>query len=258
MRILFLGDVFGPAGLKAVEANVRHLRDELALDLVVANGENVADGAGFTGRLADRLLEAGIDCLTMGNHTWRRSGAGAYLQGADRVVRPANFLHTLPGRGITVVTATNGVKVAVLNLLGKLTLEPARSPFEVVDALVGEARGAAPVVLLDMHAEATSEKVAMGWHLAGKVTAVVGTHTHVQTSDARVLPGGTGYITDLGMTGPHDSVIGVKKEIILRRFITQQPQRSEPADGDVRLEGAIIECTDDGRATTIEAFRRQA
>jgi metallophosphoesterase (TIGR00282 family) len=258
MRILFLGDVFATAGLNAVERHVRDLRDELALDLVVANGENVADGAGFTGRLADRLLAAGIDCLTMGNHTWRRGGVGAYLTGAERVARPANFLANLPGRGLVTVTAANGVRVAVCNLLGRFALEPARSPFEVVDALVAEAGAAAPVVLLDMHAEATSEKVAMGWHLAGRVTAVVGTHTHVQTNDARVLPGGTAYVTDLGMTGPHDSVIGVRKEIILRRFLTQQNQKSEPADQDVRLEGVIIRCTVAGKATGIELFRRSA
>jgi 2',3'-cyclic-nucleotide 2'-phosphodiesterase len=255
MRILFLGDIFGPAGLRAVEARVAGLRRDLDLDLVLANGENVADGAGITGRLADRILAAGVDGVTLGNHTWRRNGIGPYLTGTDRVVRPANLLETLPGRGIAFVPAADGTTVAVLNLLGRLTLEPARSPFEIVDALVAEAAARTPFILLDLHAEATSEKVAMGWHLAGRVTAVVGTHTHVQTNDARVLEGGTAYITDLGMTGPHDSVIGVKKEIILRRFMTQQPQRSEPADGDVRLEGALIETDGDGRATTIEALR---
>ncbi len=255
MKILFLGDIFGPAGLRAVEARVPALRSEFGLDLVLANGENVADGAGITGRLADRILAAGVDCVTLGNHTWRRSGIGVYLAGTERVVRPANLLASLPGRGLAFVTAADGTRVAVLNLLGRLTLEPARSPFEVVDALVDEAAARTPFILLDLHAEATSEKVAMGWHLAGRVTGVVGTHTHVQTNDARVLDGGTAYITDLGMTGPHDSVIGVKKEIILRRFLTQQPQRSEPAAGDVRLEGAIIETDGDGRATAIEAVR---
>jgi metallophosphoesterase (TIGR00282 family) len=154
------------------------------------------------------------------------------------------------------VPARDGTKVAVCNLLGRLTLEPNVSPLAVVDDLVAEAKRRAPVVLVDIHAEATSEKVALGWHLAGRVTAVVGTHTHVQTNDARVLPGGTAYVSDLGMCGPHDSVIGVRKEIILRRFLTQLPQRSEPADGDVRLEGAVIECGADGRATAIELFRR--
>ncbi len=256
MRVLFLGDIFGPAGLRAVEAHVPGLREELALDLVIANGENVADGAGITGRLADRLLAAEIDCVTLGNHTWRRNGIGPYLIGSERVIRPANFLASLPGRGICIVPALDGTPVAVLNLLGGLTLQPARSAFELVDELVAEARAQTPFIILDLHGEATSEKVAMGWHLAGRVSAVLGTHTHVQTNDARVLDGGTAYLTDLGMTGPHDSVIGVKKEIILRRFLTQLPQRSEPADGDVRLEGALLELDGEGRATAIELFRR--
>ena len=258
MRVLFLGDVFGPAGLRAVEAHVKPLRAELELDLVVANGENVADGAGITGRLAERLLNAGCDCLTLGNHTWRRGGIGPYLVTAERVVRPANFLASLPGRGLTFVPAADGTVVAVINLLGGLTLHPARSAFEIVDGLVDEARARTPFVLVDMHGEATSEKVAMGWHLAGRVSAVVGTHTHVQTNDARVLDGGTAYVSDLGMTGPHDSVIGVKKEIILRRFLTQLPQRSEPADSDVRLEGAVLELDGTGKATAMELFRRSA
>jgi metallophosphoesterase (TIGR00282 family) len=258
VRILFLGDVFGNAGLDAVERHVPALRDELDLDLVLANGENVAGGAGITARLGTRLLAAGIDCLTLGNHTWRRDGTGSYLASAERVVRPANYLRTLPGRGMLSVPARDGTPVTVLNLLGRLTLEPACSPFEIVDRLVAEALETSPVLVVDVHAEATSEKVAMGWHLAGRATAVLGTHTHIQTNDARVLPGGTAYVTDLGMTGPHDSVIGVKKELILRRFLHQQPVRSEPADGDVRLEGALLECGADGRATSVELFRRSA
>jgi metallophosphoesterase (TIGR00282 family) len=256
MRILFLGDVFAQPGLRAIEQHLRGIRDELALDLVIANAENVADGAGFTGRLADRLLDAGCDCLTLGNHVWRRTGVGPYLQQAERVVRPANLLESLPGRGVTRVETAGGTGVAVANVLGRLTLDPARSPFEVIDAVVESARRLADVVIVDVHAEATSEKVALGWHLDGRVTAVIGTHTHVQTNDARVLPGGTAYLSDAGMTGPHDSVIGVKKEIILRRFLTQMPQRSEPADGDVRLEGALVECSEEGRATAISTFRR--
>jgi len=258
VRILFLADVFATPGLVAVERQLRSLRAELDLDLVVANAENVADGAGLTARLGDRLLAAGVDCLTLGNHTWRRPGAGPYLVGASRVVRPANFLDSLPGRGLAVVEARNGARVAVLNLLGRYAMEPARSPFEGVDDLVAEAARATPVIVLDMHAEATSEKIAMGWHLAGRVTAVIGTHTHVQTNYARILPGGTAYLTDAGMCGPHDSVIGVRKEIILRRFITQLSQRNEPASGDVRLEGALVVCDERGRATAVETFRRPA
>ena len=255
MRILFLADVYGAPGVAAIEDNLRALRAELDLDCVVVNAENAADGAGLTPKLAERLLAAGADCLTLGNHLWRRKEIGPYLIEATRVVRPANLLDRLPGRGLTVIEV-GSVKVAVINLLGSFTMEPAQSMFSVVDQLIDAAHRETPIIIVDVHAEATSEKVAMGWHLAGRATAVLGTHTHVQTSDARVLPGGTAYITDAGMTGPHDSVIGAKKDLSLRRFILQQPQRLEPASEDVRLEGVLITCGEDGRATDVELFRR--
>ena len=258
MRILFLADVYGLPGVEAVERALPGLRDELGLDLVVVNAENAADGAGLTPKLAERLLAAGADCLTLGNHLWRRKEIGPYLVQAERVVRPANLLDRLPGRGLAFVPVADGREVAVINLLGSFTLEPAQSMFAVVDGLVDQALARTPFVLVDVHAEATSEKVAMGWHLAGRASAVCGTHTHVQTSDARVLPGGTAYITDAGMTGPHDSVIGAVKEISLRRFLLQQPQRLEPATGDQRLEGLLIDVDDAGRATGAEALRRLA
>ncbi len=258
MRILFLADVYGSPGVSAIESKLRMLRAELELDCVVVNAENAADGAGLTPKLAERLLAAGADCLTLGNHLWRRKEIGPYLIEADRVVRPANLLDKLPGRGLQIIPTSSGQSVAVINLLGSFTMEPAQSMFSVVDALLDEAHRSTPIVLIDVHAEATSEKIAMGWHLAGRATAVLGTHTHVQTSDARVLPGGTAYITDAGMTGPHDSVIGAKKELSLRRFILQQPQRLEPASEDVRLEGVLITCDEAGRATSAEAFRRSA
>ena len=258
MRILFLADVYGSPGVSAIESKLRMLRAELELDCVVVNAENAADGAGLTPKLAERLLAAGADCLTLGNHLWRRKEIGPYLIEADRVVRPANLLDKLPGRGLQIIPTSSSQSVAVINLLGSFTMEPAQSMFSVVDALLDEAHRSTPIVLIDVHAEATSEKIAMGWHLAGRATAVLGTHTHVQTSDARVLPGGTAYITDAGMTGPHDSVIGAKKELSLRRFILQQPQRLEPASEDVRLEGVLITCDEAGRATSAEAFRRSA
>lgn len=257
MRILFLGDVYGTPGVRAVEEGLRSLRADLDADCAIVNAENAADGAGLTPKLAERLLAAGADCLTLGNHLWRRKEIGPYLIEAPRVVRPANLLDRLPGRGLAIVEA-GAAQVAVINLLGSFTMEPAESMFAVVDALVDEARRTTPIVVVDVHAEATSEKVALGWHLDGRVTAVIGTHTHVQTSDARVLPGGTAYITDAGMTGPHDSVIGARKDLSLRRFLLQQPQRLEPADGDVRLEGLLVTCGDDGRATAVEAIRRPA
>jgi metallophosphoesterase (TIGR00282 family) len=215
----------------------------------------VADGAGITAKLADRLLDAGADVITLGNHAYRRNGIADYLAGSARVIRPANAGQWTPGRGLAVVEAQNGVPVAVANLLGSLFLDPPVSPWEVVDGLVAEARAAAPIVVLDFHAEATSEKVAMACWLDGRVTAVIGTHTHVQTNDARVLPGATAAITDAGMTGPHDSVIGVQAELAIRRMRTRLPVRFEPAEGDVRIEGVVVDCSTDGRASGIEPLR---
>jgi 2',3'-cyclic-nucleotide 2'-phosphodiesterase len=255
VRILFVGDVFGSPGRRALEERLGGLRDELRADLCVANGENAADGAGITPRLADRLLRSGVDVLTLGNHVWRRPEIGPYLETSDRVVRPANLSRSAPGRGLAVAEAADGTRVAVANLLGSLFLNPPVGPFEMVDDLVEEARRAAPVVLVDFHAEATSEKVALARWLDGRVAAVIGTHTHVQTADARVQPGGTAAITDAGMTGPHDSVIGVDADIAIRRMRTGMPVRFEPAAGDVRIEGVVVECGADGRATSCEPLR---
>lgn len=247
--------MFGATGRRAVEERLPSLREELGADLAIVNGENVADGAGITPRLADRLLAAGADVVTLGNHAYRREGIGAYLATSERVLRPANAGARTPGRGLAVVEARNGVRVAVLNLLGALFLDTPVSPWEVVDELVEQARAAAPVVVLDFHAEATSEKMALAAWLDGKVTAVIGTHTHVQTNDARVLPGGTAAVTDAGMTGPHDSVIGVRADLAIRRMRLRQPVRFEPAEGGVRLEGVVVDCSDDGRAHGIELLR---
>jgi metallophosphoesterase (TIGR00282 family) len=231
------------------------LREELDVDLCIVNGENIADGAGITAKLADKLLAAGADVVTLGNHTYRREGIGSYLASSERVIRPANAGSWTPGRGLAVVEARNGVKVAVLNLLGSLYLDTPVSAWEMVDALVDEAHAQAPVVFLDFHAEATSEKIAMATWLDGRVTAVIGTHTHVQTNDARILPGGTAAVTDAGMTGPHDSVIGVRAELAIKRMRTRMPVRFEPADGGVRIEGVVVDCSDDGRASGIELLR---
>ena len=241
--------------MRAVEERLPGLREELGLDFVVANGENAADGVGITPKLAERLLAAGVDVITLGNHVWRRREIAPYLSGSDRVVRPANLSASSPGRSWTVAPARDGTKVAVLNLLGDLFMAPAIAPFEIVDELVEEARRETPVVLVDFHGEATSEKVALAIHLDGKATAVFGTHTHVQTNDARVQPGGTAAISDAGMTGTarfRDRGQGRARD---PAHAHGMPVRFETAEGGVRLEGALVECDGSGRATSCEAFR---
>jgi metallophosphoesterase (TIGR00282 family) len=255
MKLLFVADVFGVPGRRAVEERLPSLRAELDVDFCVVNGENAADGAGITPRIADRLLACGADVITLGNHTWRRPEIAPYLTGSNRVVRPANLSRHAPGRALAVAPSRNGTLVAVANLMGSLFLDVAAGPFEVVDELVDAARAQTPVIVVDFHAEATSEKVALAQWLDGRVTAVCGTHTHVQTNDARVLPRGTATITDAGMTGPHDSVIGVRSELALHRLRTGMPARFRPADGDVRIEGLIVECGQDGRASACESLR---
>ena len=253
MRILFIGDVFGRPGRDALVNWLPGFREEREVDFVVANGENTANGAGITSKIALRLLGAGVDVLTTGNHVWRQKEVYGFLASDDRIVRPANYPPGAPGRGLTVRPARSGEEVAVINLAGELYLNTGMSPFRIVDRLVDEAATMADTIVVDIHAEATSEKVAMGHHLDGRVSAVVGTHTHVQTSDGRVLPGGTAYLTDVGMTGPMESVIGVRKDIILKRFLTELPQKFEVAEGPVRLNAALID-VEGGRATAIEAL----
>jgi metallophosphoesterase (TIGR00282 family) len=256
VRILFVADVVGAPGRGALEARLPEIRAHLEVDACVANGENAADGVGITPRLAERLLAAGVDVLTLGNHAFRRSEIGPYLDESARIVRPANTASTTPGRGLTVVEIANGTRLAVINVLGSLFLHPATSFFEVIDDLVEEARSSTPIVLVDVHAEATSEKIALGFWLDGRVTAVLGTHTHVQTADPRILPKGTAFITDAGMTGPHDSVIGVEPELAIQRMRTGMPVRFATAQTGVRIEGVLVDCDEEtGRARSIEAVR---
>jgi metallophosphoesterase (TIGR00282 family) len=255
LRILFIADVVGAPGRKALAERLPAIRAERAIDAVVVNGENAADGIGITPRLAEQLLALGVDAITLGNHAFRRTEIGEYLDASDRVIRPANTARGTPGRGSTIVPVGDA-KLAVINVLGSLFLHPATSMFEVIDELVDDTREQTPVVLVDVHAEATSEKVALARWLDGRVTAVVGTHTHVQTSDATVLAKGTAFITDAGMTGPHDSVIGVEADLAIQRMRTGMPVRFETAQGGVRIEGAVVTCDPEtGKASSIEALR---
>ncbi len=246
----------GAPGRGALEQRLQAIRAEHQIDVCVVNGENAADGIGITPRLADQMLGMGIDAITLGNHAFRRTEIGPYLETSDRVIRPANTSRATPGKGLVVVPAGDGARLGVINVLGSLFLHPATSMFEVIDGLVEEARAETPVVLVDVHAEATSEKAALARWLDGRVTVVVGTHTHVQTSDATVLPKGTAFMTDAGMTGPHDSVIGVEAELAIRRMRTGLPVRFETAQGGVRIEGAVIDCdAATGKASSIESLR---
>lgn len=245
----------GAPGRRALEERLQGLREELAVDVCIVNGENAADGVGITPKLAERLLAAGADVITLGNHTWRRGEIGPYLERSDKVIRPANFSVHTPGRGLAFTATSNGFEVAVLNVMGSLYLQPGFSLWETVDELVEEATARTPVIVVDIHAEATSEKIALAHWLDGRVTAVLGTHTHVQTSDARVSSAGTAALTDVGMTGPHDSVIGVIADRAIYRMRTGMQARFDTAENGVRIEGALVECGDDGRATACEPIR---
>ena len=251
MRLLFIGDVVGKPGREGLAAAMPGLRQERLPDLVVVNGENAAGGVGITAETAAEIFEAGADVITLGNHTYRHRDVYSYLDSEQRIVRPANFPATNPGRGHTIVEGA-GMRVAVVNLSGERHLLVERNPFTAVDDLLDSLAGAADAIAVDFHAELTSEKVAMGWHLDGRVAAVLGTHTHVPAADARVLPGGTAYISDVGMTGSRAGVIGVRREQALEAFRTQMPIRFETADEDVWVMGAAVEIGDDGLARSIE------
>jgi metallophosphoesterase (TIGR00282 family) len=250
VSILFVGDLVGGIGRRTLLESLPILRERYAPTFVVVNGENVAGGLGITPKIADELIAAGIDAITLGNHTYHRREIYPYLDAQPRIVRPANFLRSQPGRGVCVVER-DGARLGVVNLSGNLHLRAGRSAFTEIETALGEL-GAVDQILVDIHAEATSEKVAMGWHLDGRVTAVVGTHTHVPTADARLLPGGTAYITDVGMTGPRGGVIGVKREQAIESLLTQMPVRFETSEEDPWLMGVLIRCSKPLRADSIE------
>ena len=249
MRVLFIGDVVGGPGRRGLAAAMPGLRDLHRPDLVIVNGENSAGGMGITEKTAEALFAAGADVITTGNHVYRHREAYDFLDRTERVIRPANYPHANPGRGHVVVEAGE-MRVAVINLSGAVGLEVARSPFHEVDSILE--RTEADAAIVDFHAEVSSEKVAMGWHLDGRVAAVLGTHTHVPTADARVLPRGTAHISDVGMTGSRTSVLGVKPEQVLKRMITQMPVRFETAEDDVWVMGVVVEVNSQGLADSIE------
>jgi len=258
MNILFIGDIFGRPGRTIVKERLREIVRAQAIDLVIANCENAAAGFGITPGLAEELFELGIEVMTTGNHVWDKREIIEYFQMADgnphsparRLLRPANFPENLPGFGV-YEGQKNGVAYAVINLQGRIFMGSSDDPFRDADRLLERIK--AKIILVDFHAEATSEKAAFGWYLDGRVTAVVGTHTHIPTADETILTKGTAYITDVGMTGPYEGVIGVKKELVIERFLSGMPARFEPASGDVRLCGVVVECDDEsGRATRIE------
>jgi len=252
MNILFIGDIVGRPGRELLRKGLPGLVVRHEVDLVIANAENAAAGFGITRDLGDALLGWGVDVLTSGNHIWDKREAIEYIAREPRLLRPANYPAGVPGHGSYVAQTGDGRQVGVINVMGRVFMSSLDDPFAVVLRQIDALRHKTRVIIVDFHAEATSEKLAMGWHLDGKVTAVVGTHTHVQTADERILPNGTAYLTDAGMTGPHDSIIGMEKEPALARFLNGMPSKFEPATGNPRLNGVVISADDKtGRATSI-------
>lgn len=258
MRLLYCGDIVGRAGRKVVCDSLAKLRAALRLDMVIVNGENAAHGFGITQKIYQELLDAGADVITTGNHVWDQREIISAIDAAPALVRPANFPEGTPGRGAVVATAASGRKVLVVQVMGRLFMDPLDDPFAVIDRILGQFRLGATVdvIFVDLHGEGTSEKMAFGHHLDGRVSFVAGTHTHVPTADAQVLPGGTGYISDVGMCGDYDSVIGMKKEGAISRFIRKMPSRLEPAEGPATFCAVYVETDDQtGLATEIIPVR---
>ncbi len=259
MKVLAIGDVFGTPGRRAVTEWLPRLRAEYGIGFAIVNVENLHNGKGVDASGAREILDAGADCLTSGNHVWASKHADKLLAGEPRLLRPANYPDPCPGHGTYVGIAKDGARVAVLNLIGRVFLPPADDPFRAADDALAELRGQADVIFVDMHAEATSEKLALAHYLDGRVSGLWGTHTHVQTADARVLPRGTGYITDLGMTGPYDSVIGLEADGVVRRFLAARPMQVAAAEGGVALRGALFDVDETtGRCRSVVRVGRGA
>ena len=253
VKILFVGDIIGRPGRQALSRELARLVDRYCIDLVIANGENAAGGFGLTTETVKELFDIGVDCITSGNHIWDKKEQVPLVLANPRIVRPANYPDGAVGRGSMIVTTPGGVKVAVLNLEGRIFMKNLECPFRCADREIEALRQETPIIFVDFHAEATSEKAALGWYLDGRVSAVIGTHTHVQTADERILTQGTAYMSDAGMTGSFDSVIGIGKEEAIRKFLTQLPVKFEIPKKDMRLNGVVV-CIDEttGRAVSIE------
>lgn len=256
LKILFIGDIVGKPGRKIVKSCLKEMIEEEAIDLTIANGENAAGGFGITYDVSQEILGAGVDLITLGNHTWDNRDIDRVLAEEPRVIRPANYPEGSPGQGYYIIETAKGLSVGVINLLGQVFLEALRCPFRVADECLNRIKKKTNVVVVDIHAETTSEKMALGWYLDGRATAVLGTHTHIPTADERILPEGTGYITDVGMTGPLNSVLGIDPKIVVTKFLTKRPIRFEVASGPIKLDGVILEVNEYGLATSIKRIQR--
>lgn len=258
MKILFIGDIVGSPGREAIKKLVGPLRQELKIDFVIANAENASGGSGVTSKVAEELFSSGVDVLTSGDHIWKKSEIFELINREERILRPLNFPSGTPGRGANVFKTKNGLKVGVINIAGRVFMDALECPFRTALKACEELIEETKIIILDMHAEATSEKVALGWYLDGKVSAVLGTHTHIQTADEKILPKGTAYISDVGMTGPYDSVIGRRVEDVLTRFLSSIPVRFEVAEGDIQLHGALVDIDEEtGSARSILRIQKK-
>lgn len=252
MKILFIGDIVGSPGREAIKKLIGPLKQDLEIDFVIANAENASGGSGITSKVADELFSYGVDALTSGDHIWKKTEIFELINREERILRPLNFPSGAPGRGAAVFKAKNGLKVGVINVNGRVFMEALECPFKTALAASEELAKETKIIIVDIHAEATSEKVALGWYLDGKVSAVLGTHTHIQTADEKILPKGTAYLTDAGMTGPYDSVIGRRVEDVLTRFLSSIPVRFEVAQENIQLHGALVEIDEkSGKAISI-------
>jgi len=252
MNILFIGDIVGRPGRVAIQKLLKSVQTEYNIDFSIVNGENAAGGNGITREVAEEIYQAGANCITTGNHVWDQRQVFEFINQDNKLVRPSNYPAGAPGRGFTVLKSPKGIMVGVANFSGRVFMTPLDDPFQEANKVVSHLNTLAKIIFVDFHAEATSEKIAMGWFLDGRVSAVCGTHTHVQTADERVLPGGTAYITDVGMTGPRDSVLGVKKETVITKFLTQLPTRFEVAGGPVQLNAVVVDVDEwTGKARSI-------